>query len=69
LPAASSDGGYGENNVGSFLVGGVGGANVYYYAVYCRTVYHSPAHRYEQVKEPTKQTDGGRSAIGHSQQR
>jgi len=28
LAAASCDGGYGENNVGSFLVGGVSGANV-----------------------------------------
>jgi len=28
LAAASSDGGYGENNVGSSLVGGVSGANV-----------------------------------------
>jgi len=74
LAAASSDGGYGENNVGSFLVGGVSGANVYHYAVYCRTVYHPLAHRYEQVKEPTrlgirtKQTDGGKPPIGHAQQ-
>jgi len=32
----------------------VSGANVYHYAVYCRTVYHPLAHRYEQVKEPMR---------------
>jgi len=49
--AASCDGGYGEKNVGFFLVGGL---NVYYYVVYRRTVYDPLAHRYEQVKEPTR---------------
>jgi len=74
MAAASCDGGYGKNNVGSFLVGGVSGASVYHYAVYCRIVYHPLAHRYEQLKEPTrfgirtKQTDGGRPPIGHGQQ-
>jgi len=53
LAAASCDGGYGENNVGSFLVGGVREANVYHYAVYRRTVYHPLAYRHEQVKELT----------------
>jgi len=39
---------------------------IYHYAVYCRTVYHPLAYRYEQEKEPTrlcirtKQTDGER---------
>jgi len=54
LAAASCDGSYRENSVGSFLVGGVSGANIYHYAVNCRTVYHPLAHRYEQVKEPTR---------------
>jgi len=47
LAAASCDGGYGENNVGSFLVGEVSGAIVHHYAVglYCRTVYHLLALR------------------------
>jgi len=63
LTVASCDGGYGDNNVGCFLVGGVSGANVYHYAVYCQTVYHPLAYRFEQVKKPidlglqTKQTD------------
>ena len=74
MAAASCDGGDRENNVDSSLVGGVGGANACHYVVYCRTVRHPLAHRYEQVREPTrhgirmKQTDGGRPPIGHDQQ-
>ena len=73
MAAASCDGSDGENNVDSFLVGGVGGASACHCGVYCRTVHHPLVHRYEQVKKPTchgigtKQTDGGRPLIGHDQ--
>jgi len=58
LAAASSDGGYGGNNVGSGRVAGVSGANVYHHAVgyivehfiICLRTYMS----IEQVKEPTR---------------
>ena len=74
MTAASCDGGELENNVDSFLVGGVGGANTCHCGIYCRTVNHRLAHRFEQVREPmrhgirTKQTDGGRPPICHDQQ-
>ena len=45
MAAASCDGGDGENNVDSSLVGGVGGANACHYVVYCRTVYIPLAYR------------------------
>ena len=51
MAAASCDGGDGENNVDFSMVEEVGGANACHYVVYCRTVYHPLAHRYEQVKD------------------
>jgi len=64
--AASCDGGFRDNNVGSFLMGGVTGANVY--------IAYSMQYIIEQfiirlrTDIRTKQTDGGKPSIGHGQQ-
>jgi hypothetical protein len=47
LAAAGCDGGDVENIVDSFMVGGEDGADASHYELYCQTVYHPLAHRYD----------------------